>query len=103
METTGKLTPDNAGAAAHGMIDKISDATAPAVDRVTSGAHQAVDKIADAANQTAATLRARSRRLWSAKTQTMEQCRSYVREHPMISVGVAVAAGFLLSRLWKSR
>ena len=116
MDTTGKLgaspadggrtparTVDNASAGAHEVIDKISEATRPAVDRVASGAHQAVDKIASAATQTADTLRARSRRLWSAKTQTMEQCRGYVRENPMTSLGVAVAAGFLLSRLWKSR
>ena len=116
METAGKLGPppadggptlartvDNATAGAHEVIDKISDPTRPAVDRVASGAHQAVDKIASAATQTADTLRARSRRLWSAKTQAMEQCRGYVRENPMTSLGVAVAAGFLLSRLWKSR
>jgi ElaB/YqjD/DUF883 family membrane-anchored ribosome-binding protein len=116
METTGKLgtapadggrtlarTVDNASVGAHEVIDKISDATRPAVDRVASGAQQAVDKIASAASQTAGTLRARSRRLWSTKTQTMEQCRGYVRENPMTSLGVAVAAGFLLSRLWKSR
>lgn len=33
----------------HKTIDKMSDATLPAVDRVASGAHQAVNKLADAA------------------------------------------------------
>jgi ElaB/YqjD/DUF883 family membrane-anchored ribosome-binding protein len=29
----------------------------------------------------------------------MEQCRGYVRDNPIASLGIAIAAGFLLSRL----
>jgi ElaB/YqjD/DUF883 family membrane-anchored ribosome-binding protein len=32
-----------------------------------------------------------------------ENCREYVRDNPVTSLGIAVAAGFLLSRLLSSR
>jgi ElaB/YqjD/DUF883 family membrane-anchored ribosome-binding protein len=73
------------------------------VDRLASGAHQAVDKIADAAGQAAETLGVKGEQLKNAQMQAMEQCRGYVRDHPVMSLGIAVAAGFLLSRLLSSR
>lgn len=33
----------------------------------------------------------------------MENCRSYVRDNPIASLGIAVAAGFLLSRVISGR
>jgi ElaB/YqjD/DUF883 family membrane-anchored ribosome-binding protein len=85
------------------VIDKVSDAAHPAVERLASGAHQAVDKIADVAGQAAETLGVKGEQLKNAQVQAMEQCRGYVRDHPVLSLGIAVAAGFLLSRLLSSR
>jgi ElaB/YqjD/DUF883 family membrane-anchored ribosome-binding protein len=118
METAGKVTSspndgsrtlartvDQASMGAHDAIDKVSDATRPVVDRIASGAHQAVDRIAGAAGQAADTLGVKGAQLKNAQVRAMEQCRGYVRDHPVASVGIAVAAGFLLSRLvsWRSR
>ena len=115
METTGKMTGigdssgtvartvDQATTGAHNAIDKASDAARPAVDRLASGAHQAVDKIAGAAAQAAETLDLKSEQLINAQTRLTENCREYVRDNPVISLGIAVAAGFLLSRLLSSR
>jgi ElaB/YqjD/DUF883 family membrane-anchored ribosome-binding protein len=33
----------------------------------------------------------------------MKNCRGYIRDNPMTSVSIAVAAGFLLSRLVSGR
>jgi ElaB/YqjD/DUF883 family membrane-anchored ribosome-binding protein len=116
METTGLVTPslndgsrtlvrtvDQASTGAHDVINKVSDAARPAVDRIASGAHQAVDKVASAAGQAAETLGVKGEQLKNAQVQAMEQARSYVRDHPVTSLGIAVAAGFLLSRLLRSR
>ena len=115
METTG-ITPsyddrnrtlgrtvDQASTGAHDVIDKVSDAARPMVDRFASGAHQAVDKIASAAGQAAETLGVKGEQLKKIQAQAMEQCRGYVRENPVTSLGIAIAAGFLLSRLLSSR
>ena len=102
---TVSRTVNQASAGAHAVIDKVSDATRPMVDRIASGAHQALDKIADAAGQAADTLGVKGEQLKDAQMRAMEQCRGYVRESPLASLGIAIAAGFLLSRLlsWGSR
>ena len=116
MEATGIVTSspndgsrtlarsvDQASMGAHDAIDKVSDAARPVVDRIASGAHRAVDKIAGAAGQAAETLSVKGRQLKNAQVRGMEQCRGYVRGNPVTALGIAVAAGFLLSRLLRSR
>lgn len=117
METTGNFKPGNADsshnpitagpeaarAGAHNAIDKVSDAARPMVDRITSGAHQTVDKIASVATQAADTLGVKGEQLKNFQAQALEQCRGYVRENPVASLGIAIAAGYLLSRLLSSR
>ena len=90
-------TVDQATGSAHRVIDKASDAARPAVDNIAAGAHQAVDKLAGAATQAAGTLEAKGEQLWDAQARFSETCRDYVREKPITSLGIAVAAGFLLS------
>lgn len=96
-------TLDQATNTAHRAIDKASDAARPAVDRLAAGAHQAVDKIAGAAAPAAETLDLKSEHLMNAQARMTEKCREYVRDNPVTSLGIAVAAGFLLSRLLSSR
>ena len=116
MEATGIVTPnpndggrhlahavDQAGSGAHDVIDKVSDAARPVVDRIASRAHRAVDRIAGAAGQAAETLGVKGEQLKNTQVRAMEQCRGYIRDKPVTALGIAVAAGFLLSRLWRSR
>jgi ElaB/YqjD/DUF883 family membrane-anchored ribosome-binding protein len=116
MEAPGKFTPnpsdgsrslvgtfDQASTGAHQVIDKVSDAARPVVDRIASRAHQAVDKIASAAGQAAGTLGVKGEQLKDVHLRAMEQCRGYVRDNPVTSLGIAIAAGYLLSRLLSSR
>ena len=91
---------DQASAGAHNTIDKVSDAAYPAVDRVTEGAHQVVDKVATAASQAADTLVVKGEQLKEAQTRATESFRGYVTENPFASVGIAVAAGFILSKFF---
>ena len=117
METSGKLTGmgdgstsgtvartvDQATTGAHRVIDRTAEAARPAVDRVASTAHQAVDRVAGAATSAAETLDMKTELLLDAQARFSEDCRDYVRENPMMAVGIAVAAGFVLSRLLSSR
>lgn len=94
---------DHASAGAHQTIDKMSEAARPAVDRVATGAHQIVDKLAGVAANTADSLGIKGEQLKEAQSRLTEASRDYVRENPLTSIGIAVAAGIILSRLINSR
>jgi ElaB/YqjD/DUF883 family membrane-anchored ribosome-binding protein len=72
-------------------------------DKVSHSAHEAYDKIADATSQAAETLGEKGEQLKKTEQQLMKNCRGYISENPMTSVSIAVAAGFLLSRLLSRR
>jgi ElaB/YqjD/DUF883 family membrane-anchored ribosome-binding protein len=69
-------------------------------DKVSHSAHEAYDKIADATSQAAETLGEKGEQLKKTEQQLMKNCRGYISDNPMTSVSIAVAAGFLLSRLF---
>lgn len=90
---------DRFARSAHSGIDAASAAAHPAIDRLASGAHKAVDSADDAAMSAANALGkagAKGEKLVAAGT-------GYMREHPLLALGLAVTAGFLLSRLLASR
>ena len=90
-------TIDKVQSSAHRAIDQASGAARPAVDRLATGAHETVDRLAGVANQSAEALDRRSRHLRDQSTQLGESCRSYVQDKPLTALGIAAAAGFLLS------
>jgi ElaB/YqjD/DUF883 family membrane-anchored ribosome-binding protein len=69
------------------------------IDRLSSSAHDTVERVASVAADTAQRLGAKSGDLLRAKDEWTESTRSYVREHPLAALGIALAAGYLLSRL----
>ncbi|CAA9892462.1 conserved hypothetical protein [Candidatus Methylobacter favarea] len=73
------------------------------VNRLRSGAHDTVDKVADATSQAAEVLNQKGEQLKNAEQQFVENCRGYVHENPVASLGIAVGVGFLLSRLMSGR
>ena len=116
MESSGPIIPaaveangalarniDRAAAGSHRAIQQVTDSAHPAVDRMASGAHQAVNRMADAATQAAESIGTKGDRLRESQTRLMENCSGYVRSNPLTALGIAVAAGFLISRLTSSR
>ena len=94
---------DKATIAAHDTIDSVSDAARPALDHLVSSAHGAVDRAGVAATHAAGSLGARGDQLNAGGQRMVERASGYVREHPVASLGMAVAAGYFLSRLLASR
>lgn len=104
-EMTGKIsrTVDHVALNAHKTIDKISEVTRPAVEHVAAGAQQALNKVAGAANQAVETIDVKGRQLREAQLRLTENLRGQLRERPFTSVGIAVAAGFMLNWLLRQR
>ncbi len=73
---------------AHAMVDRVAEKAAPAVDRL----HQGIDSASEA-------LQSGVHNLDEMQERWLETSRDYVRENPLLSIGIAVAAGLLLSRL----
>ncbi|MDD5578532.1 MAG: DUF883 C-terminal domain-containing protein [Methylobacter sp.] len=73
------------------------------VNRLRSGAHEAVDKAADVTTQAAEVMSQKGEQLMNMEQQFLENCRTYIHEKPVTSLGIAVGAGFLLSRILSGR
>ncbi|HYG31421.1 MAG TPA: DUF883 C-terminal domain-containing protein [Methylophilaceae bacterium] len=108
METTQNTTgipgsgkSANLNQAASGIHDKI-DAARPAVERAMDSAHEKVDHLADMASQASETFEQKAAEFKEMQAKFMENATSYVQAHPMASMGIAIAAGFLLSKMMSS-
>lgn len=72
------------------------------VDRAARGVHDTVDRLADVAGRATESFGEHGEKLTEQKERLMAQTRTYVQTHPVATIGIAVAAGFLLSRILRS-
>lgn len=91
----------------NGGMQKAADKS---IDSYTQSAHQAIDRAAEAAAAAAGrlgehvqALSAKGEELYEMKDQWIDGAREYVREHPFQALGVAVAAGYLLSMMMRGK
>lgn len=106
MSNNTQDTLNKASSSAHAAVNSIAGAAdeaarhvKPAIDRVSAMAHQAVDKAASAAAPTADWLAEQGESLSAAQKKLVDSTCNYVSEHPLKSIAIAAAAGFVLSRL----
>lgn len=106
LSKNGEGTLTKASSSAHSAVDSLAGAVdeaarkaRPAIDRVAAMAHQAVDTAADAAAPTADWLAEKGESLNAAQKKLLADTCSYVSANPLKSLGIAVVAGFLLSRI----
>jgi ElaB protein len=99
-------TLNKAASSAHAAVDSIAGAAdqaarkaKPAIDQVAAMAHQAVEKAAGAAAPTAEWLTEQGESLNATQKKLFSDTCSYVSANPLKAVGIAVVAGFLLSRI----
>jgi ElaB/YqjD/DUF883 family membrane-anchored ribosome-binding protein len=78
-------------------------ATGENIERASSSAHQAVDRVAEAASAYAERFGEKAEEWLEMKDNWVEGAREYVREHPIAALGIAAAAGYVLSMLMRSR
>jgi ElaB/YqjD/DUF883 family membrane-anchored ribosome-binding protein len=80
-------------------IEDASSRVGAAAGRMSARAHEAVDQVASAVHSAADRLGARSEDWMASKDELMAQVRTYVREKPVMSLAIAAAIGFIVSRL----
>ena len=69
------------------------------IDRLSETAHSTVDRAAQAAAQVADQIGARGEE-WMAMTDDyVGQAREYVKENPIMALGIALAAGYLFGKI----
>lgn len=73
------------------------------VDAVAAGAHDAVDWAAEATNSATDSLGNTGHEIKATQEKWLAVAREYVQENPATSVGIAVAGGYLLSRILRIR
>ena len=103
----GVLSKTTAGA--HAAVDSVADAAdgaarkaKPAIDQVAAMAHQVVDKAAASTAPAADWLGEQGESLNATKKKLVNDTSAYIAANPLMSVGMAVLAGFLISRMIRS-
>ncbi len=96
-----KTTPGvNAAArAAADAADAAARKSMPAIDQVAAMAHQAVDKAAASAAPAVDWIGEQGESLNATQKKLVTEASAYIAANPLMSVGVAVLAGFLISRV----
>jgi ElaB/YqjD/DUF883 family membrane-anchored ribosome-binding protein len=108
METSeATLTKPQAGAQSTGdkVANAVSDAASnakPTIDRLATMAHDAVDKAAAAAAPAAEWVSSQGQDFAAMERKLVNDTCQYVAANPLKSIGIALAAGFLLSRIIRS-
>ena len=103
----GVLSKTTAGA--HAAVNSVAEAAdgaarkaKPAIDQVAAMAHQVVEKAAASAAPAADWIGEQGESLNATQKKLVSDTSAYIAANPLMSVGVAVLAGFLISRMIRS-
>ena len=83
--------------------EALADKAHSGIDGLTSTVHDAVNRGTGTAATAVDSLAANGRQLLESGEKWMDATLGYVRERPVAALGVALAAGYLLSRILSSR
>ena len=73
------------------------------LDNLSQTAHETVDRATQAASQVAERWGEKAEELMALQENWVEGAREYGKEHPFAALGIALAAGYLLSTLTRGR
>ena len=75
----------------------------PQIDRLAESAHGAVDRATQTAAQVAERFGEKGEELLAMKDDYVQTARDYVKENPLMALGVALAAGYLFGKITGGR
>jgi ElaB/YqjD/DUF883 family membrane-anchored ribosome-binding protein len=92
---------NKATANVHTAIDDAASRARPAIDKAASMAHEAADKLSNVGSQTADWMSTQGEHLSAAQKKLVEDTCRYVSANPLKSIAMALAAGYVISRITK--
>lgn len=69
------------------------------IDRFAESAHGAIDRATQAASQVAERFGEKGEELLEMKDDYIASARDYVKENPLMALGIALAAGYLFGKI----
>lgn len=81
--------------------EKLAEQASAGLARLSETAQETMGRVSGYAQQAASRLSERGEDLMQSRAA--ESARSYVREHPIAAIGIAIAVGLLLSKLTSRR
>jgi len=97
MGSTSKVEANRAAGSAHSTVDNVAEGAHDTVDRIAAKAGPALDRERSAATDVQTTAYTKYDDFING--EWVETARDEVRARPLAAVGIALAAGLLLSRL----
>lgn len=109
--TSGNIPPDvsilnKTTTGAHGAVSSMAEAAdsaarkaKPAIDQAAAKAHQVVDKVAASAAPAVDWVGEQGEHLHATQKKLVSDTCAYISANPLMSVGMAVLAGFVISRM----
>jgi len=98
MQTSGTQ-----GTSGNFDTEAMRERASASIDRGASAAHQTVDRLSSQAQAAKERLMASGEQWAEQGQQYVEHTREMVRANPLAAIGIAVAAGMLLSKLTSRR
>lgn len=89
----------NSSSSEHATTDRLSESAHGSVDQIAKTAGKAEERIRHEAEDVKAHAREAGQKTRERTDDTLHSISSFVQENPMISLGLAFAAGTLLSAL----
>ena len=86
-----------------GTVDKLTEQASAGLSRLSDTAQQTMGRVSQAASQAASRLSEKGHEFYDMRGEYVESARSYVREHPIAAIGIAIAIGLVISRLTSRR
>jgi ElaB/YqjD/DUF883 family membrane-anchored ribosome-binding protein len=99
MQETGLHGSTTGAAGSTRYEDTVAEKAGATLSNLKGTAQDTVERAAQAAQR----LSAQAGELWAQRDQTIESARTYIRAHPIATIGIAIAVGLLLSRLTTRR
>lgn len=84
---------------AHSAVSRAEQASQSATERLAQTAHQTVDTLSEYGTRAEEQLRETTRAAGEQTRELIDQINTYITEHPMAAIGIAVGVGFLLGAL----